>query len=74
VVLVAPCGFHLDGAVDQARVVAERLPGRPVWALDGDGLVVRPGPRLVEGVEAIAGILHAADVGPPPDTAAVRVA
>jgi iron complex transport system substrate-binding protein len=29
-----------------------------VWAIDGDGLVVRPGPRLVDGVEAIAAILH----------------
>jgi iron complex transport system substrate-binding protein len=29
-----------------------------VWAIDADGLVVRPGPRLVEGVEALAAILH----------------
>ena len=35
------------------------LPGLPVWAIDADGLVVRPGPRLVDGVEALAAILHA---------------
>ncbi|WP_420120008.1 ABC transporter substrate-binding protein [Nakamurella sp.] len=58
VVVVAPCGYHLDGAAEQARAVADRLPGRPVWAIDGDGLVVRPGPRLVEGVAALAAILH----------------
>jgi iron complex transport system substrate-binding protein len=58
IVLVAPCGFHLDGAIEQARSVADALPGLPVWALDGDGLVVRPGPRLIDGVEAIAAILH----------------
>jgi iron complex transport system substrate-binding protein len=58
VVVVSPCGFHLDGAVEQARTVAERLPGRAVWAIDADGLVVRPGPRLVTGVEALASILH----------------
>ncbi|GAB2935612.1 cobalamin-binding protein [Rhodococcus aerolatus] len=58
VVLVAPCGFHLDGAAAQAALVAGELPGVPVWALDGDGLVVRPGPRLVDGVEAIASVLH----------------
>lgn len=58
VVVVAPCGFHLDGATEQARLVAQRLPDRPVWAIDGDGLVVRPGPRLVDGVEALAAILH----------------
>ncbi len=58
VVLVAPCGFGLDAAVDQARQVAAALPGRCVWAIDADGLVVRPGPRLVDGVEAIAAVLH----------------
>jgi iron complex transport system substrate-binding protein len=57
-VLVSPCGFDLDGAAAQAPVVSERLPGVPVWAIDADGLVVRPGPRLVEGVEAIATALH----------------
>lgn len=58
IVLVSPCGFDLDGAALQATVVAERLLGLPVWAIDADGLVVRPGPRLVEGVEAIATALH----------------
>lgn len=57
-VLVAPCGFHLADAVDQARTVLPHLPSVPVWAIDADGLVVRPGPRLVDGVEAIASILH----------------
>jgi iron complex transport system substrate-binding protein len=73
-VLVTPCGFHLGGAAAQAETVARQLPGVPVWALDGDGLVVRPGPRLVDGVEAIAGILHPGAVPTPPPTAAVRVA
>jgi len=58
VIVVAPCGFHLDGAAAQAEVVAGQLPGIPVWAIDADGLVVRPGPRLVDGVEALAAILH----------------
>jgi iron complex transport system substrate-binding protein len=57
-VLVSPCGFDLEGAASQAVAVSERLPGLPVWAIDADGLVVRPGPRLVEGVEAIATVLH----------------
>jgi len=58
VVVVAPCGFHLDAAAAQAELVARRLPGLPVWAIDADGLVVRPGPRLVDGVEALAAVLH----------------
>jgi iron complex transport system substrate-binding protein len=65
VVLVTPCGFHLDGAAEQAVQVTRHFPGAQVWAIDGDGLVVRPGPRLVDGVEAIAAILHPGAVPPP---------
>ena len=58
VVVVAPCGFGLEAASAQAELVAQRLPGRPIWAIDADGLVVRPGPRLIDGVEALAAALH----------------
>ena len=58
VVLVAPCGYGLEGAAEQAEVVARELPGTEVWAIDGNAVVVRPGPRLVDGVEAIASVLH----------------
>jgi iron complex transport system substrate-binding protein len=74
VVLVTPCGFHLDGAAEQAARVAPHFPGAAVWAIDGDGLVVRPGPRLVDGVEAIAAILHPGAVPGPPVGAIRRVA
>jgi iron complex transport system substrate-binding protein len=57
-VVVAPCGFHLSDAAEQAEVVTRRLPGTTIWAIDANGLVVRPGPRLVDGVEALASILH----------------
>jgi iron complex transport system substrate-binding protein len=65
-VLVAPCGYHLAGTVSQAAAVTAALPGIPVWAIDADSLVVRPGPRLVDGVEAIAAILHPDAVPAPP--------
>jgi iron complex transport system substrate-binding protein len=57
-VVVAPCGYHLPGALEQAREVVAALPGVPVWAIDADGIVVRPGPRLVNGVEALASVFH----------------
>ena len=57
-VVVAPCGYHLVGAAEQAHLAAAQLPGVPVWAIDADGIVVRPGPRLVNGVEALAAVLH----------------
>jgi iron complex transport system substrate-binding protein len=74
IVLVTPCGFHLDGAAAQAETVAPHFPGAAVWAIDGDGLVVRPGPRLIDGVEAIAAILHPDAVPAPPPGAIRRVA
>ena len=59
VIVVAPCGFGLDGAAEQADAVLDRLPARAeVWAIDADGLVVRPGPRLVDGIEALSTIFH----------------
>jgi iron complex transport system substrate-binding protein len=69
--IVAPCGFHLDGAAEQAISLITELPAVPIWAVDADGIVVRPGPRLVDGVEAIAAILHPGAV---PPSAAVHLA
>ena len=71
-IIVAPCGYHLPGAIEQARSAAQALPGLPVWAIDADGIVVRPGPRLVDGVEAIASIVHPGAV-PAPRPAAVHL-
>jgi iron complex transport system substrate-binding protein len=65
VVVVAPCGFRLAEARALAEEIVEagRLPaGIPVWAVDADAAFVRPGPRLVDGVEALAAILHPGSV------------
>ena len=70
-IIVAPCGYHLDGAIEQAQAAARALPGVPVWAIDADGIVVRPGPRLVDGAEAIAAILHP-DAVPAPQPPAIH--
>lgn len=58
VVVCAPCGYDLDGSTTLAEEVRDRFPGVPMWAVDADGHFARPGPRLVDGVEALAGILH----------------
>ena len=73
-VVVAPCGYHLAGAAEQARVAARALPGLPVWAIDADGIIVRPGPRLVTGAEALAAVLHPDATAPAPPGAIQRVA
>jgi len=64
-VVVAPCGFDLDGASAQAKVVLDRVPpGAAVWAIDADQLIVRPGPRLVEGAEVLAVAFAGAPIDP----------
>ena len=72
-VVVAPCGYHLAGAAEQAHLAAAQLPGVPVWAIDADGIVVRPGPRLVNGVEALAAVLHPQAVPAAPPGAVQQV-
>jgi len=58
-VVVSPCGYGLAGAIEQARSVLDRLPPRAtVWAIDADAVMVRPGPRVVEGAEALAAAIH----------------
>jgi iron complex transport system substrate-binding protein len=61
VIVVAPCGYRLDGATElAAQVVAAGVvpAGIPVWAVDADAAFVRPGPRVIEGVECLAHIAH----------------
>lgn len=66
VVVVAPCGYGLDDALVQAAAIRPLLPDVPVVAIDSAGYVVRAGPRLVDGVEALAWALHPGVVPPPP--------
>ena len=61
IVLIAPCGYTLDNAAAEATRCLSLpqwrwLAGRPVWALDANGLISRPGPRVVDGIEAMASI------------------
>jgi iron complex transport system substrate-binding protein len=76
-IVVAPCGFRLAEAAALAEeVVAQgRLPaGVPVWAVDADAAFVRPGPRLVDGVEALAALIHPGAVPLPHGLAALVTA
>jgi iron complex transport system substrate-binding protein len=70
IVVVAPCGYRLDGATALAADLLERreLPeGVELWAVDADAAYVRPGPRLVDGVEALAAIIHPSALPARPD-------
>jgi iron complex transport system substrate-binding protein len=77
VVVVAPCGYHLEGAAEQAAELVARavLPrGKPVWAVDANASFARPGPRLVDGIEALAAVFHPGAVGAPSPDMARRIA
>ncbi len=78
VVVLAFCGFDLQQA--QARV--EEIGHRAEWrelaaraavvAVDGSAYFSRPGPRVVDGVELLAGVLHQVEsLRPPPGRAAL---
>lgn len=76
VVIVAPCGYHLDDASGLAEelVASGRTPRKAeVWAVDADAHFVRPGPRVVQGVATVARILHPDRVGAPDPSHARRI-
>lgn len=63
IVLIAPCGYSLSRAAAEAnRLIAMSawswLAGKQVWALNANGLVSRPGPRVVDGIETMARIFN----------------
>ena len=66
IVVSAPCGFGLPESTRLAKELLDAgvLPaGVPLWAVDANASFARPGPRLVDGVEALAAITHPDLVG-----------
>lgn len=76
VLVCAPCGYGLDESARLAATLAGggALPDVPVWAVDANASFARPGPRLVDGVEALAAILHPDAAGDPDPSLARRIA
>ena len=59
VLLVGPCGYDLDEAAGAATALGERLPeAGAIWAVNANAMWSRPAPAVVDGIEALAGILH----------------
>jgi iron complex transport system substrate-binding protein len=68
VIVSMPCGWYLDDSRDQAlahRGQLESLGAQRVFAVDAASTFSRPGPRLVDGVELLAHLLHPELVEPP---------
>ena len=70
VLLFAPCGFDVSRAEREVRALLARSEwswarGCEAWALDGNALTSRPGPRLANAVEVMASIFAPALFAPP---------
>jgi iron complex transport system substrate-binding protein len=66
VIVISPCGFKSQDALSQAASLRTRagwqdLPAvadNRVYAVDANAYFARPGPRLVDGVELLAHLVH----------------
>jgi iron complex transport system substrate-binding protein len=61
VVVCMPCGYDAERALAEAEAYADELAGvgaERVVAVDAAAYFSRPGPRLVDGLELLAHILH----------------
>ena len=63
VVAIMLCGFGVERARRELAAVTDRaaravLGAGPVWVLDGNAYTSRPGPRVVDGAERLAAMLH----------------
>jgi iron complex transport system substrate-binding protein len=59
--VVMPCGYYVDEAAAQAREYAGPIGStgtERVVAVDAAASFSRPGPRLIDGIELLAGLLH----------------
>jgi iron complex transport system substrate-binding protein len=64
-----PCGYDADRAAAETFEHAERvrsLGAERVVAVDASAYFSRPGPRLVDGIELLAHVLHPDLVPAPP--------
>jgi iron complex transport system substrate-binding protein len=74
VVVFMPCGYDLDGAIAEGATLRDlhafrRLPAARTgnaFVVDASAFFSRPGPRLVDGVEALAWALHPEAFPDPP--------
>lgn len=71
VVLIKPCGFGLDRAIQEIALLPRVLPWKSwkavrkgrVFVADGNAFFNRPGPRIVESLEILAACAHLQEFG-----------
>jgi iron complex transport system substrate-binding protein len=80
VIILMPCGFDAERAMREATA----LVSEPAWetlravrdgrvfAVDGNAYFSRPGPRVVDGIELLASLLHPDRTSAPAGARAIR--
>jgi iron complex transport system substrate-binding protein len=65
-VVISPCGAHLDSAIEQGSAFLSdpywsTLPAvesGEVYAVDASSYFARPGPRVFDGIDVLAHLFH----------------
>ena len=73
IVIVMPCGYGAEIAHREAEMHREQLESlcaQAIVAVDAGAFYSRPGPRLIDGLELLAHIIHPELVGEPMDPSA----
>ena len=81
VVVFMPCGYDLEGAAKEAEQMGDvpALRETPawrngrVWVVDATSYFSRPGPRIVDGLELLAWVMHPNAFPEPPPGRVARV-
>src|ERR1043166_3476850 len=81
VIVLIPCGYYKEDILRQLPTAKlpegwNDLPAvkdNAVWATDATSYFSRPGPRVVDGVEILARILHPEIFGSPTEEEAIRI-
>lgn len=81
VLVLIPCGYYIADTLRQLEQTA--FPARwrdmaavrndNIWAMDATSYFSRPGPRVIDGIEKLAKVIHPDRCGTPTETDAVRV-
>ena len=74
IVVVMPCGWDAERAAREAAAMTLVGGGGRVIGVSGAAYFSRPGPRLVDGIELLASILHPGQVAAPDGAIAIAVA
>lgn len=82
IIILMPCGFGVERAAREASTLIglegwSELPAvlnRSIFAVNGSAYFNRPGPRLVDGIEILAALIHPEIFPAPSSDAARRIA